>query len=77
MIGMGAHLSVLVDGATLGRIFNVLEKLVDNLSLVDTHTTSFILKSELAFIQLDTITLIKKSVKNRKTRIIYLSYSGR
>jgi len=41
-------------GATLGRIFNVLGELVDNLGPVDTRTTSPIHRSAPAFIQLDT-----------------------
>lgn len=40
VIDKEAPLSVLVGGATVGRIFNVLEELVDNLGLVDTRTTS-------------------------------------
>ncbi|CBI33438.3 unnamed protein product, partial [Vitis vinifera] len=43
-----------VGGATLGRIFNVLGELVDNLGPVDTRTTSPIHRSAPAFIQLDT-----------------------
>ncbi|KAL5053349.1 hypothetical protein RYX36_034031 [Vicia faba] len=54
VIDMGVALSVLVGGATLGRIFNVLGEPIDNLGPVDTRTTSPIHRSAPAFIQLDT-----------------------
>ncbi|KAE9584787.1 ATP synthase subunit beta [Lupinus albus] len=46
-------LSVLVGGATLGRIFNILGEPISNLGPVDTRTTSHIHRSEPAFIKLD------------------------
>jgi F-type H+-transporting ATPase subunit beta len=54
VIDMGAPLSVPVGGATLGRIFNVLGKPVDNLGLVDARITSPIHRSAPAFTELDT-----------------------
>ncbi|KAF4360015.1 hypothetical protein F8388_004522, partial [Cannabis sativa] len=54
VIYTGAPLSLPVGGATLGQIFNVLGEPIDNLGLVDTHTTSPIHRSAPAFIQLDT-----------------------
>ncbi|KAI5406625.1 hypothetical protein KIW84_053096 [Lathyrus oleraceus] len=45
---------ITVDGATLGRIFNVLGEPIDNLGPVDTRTTSPIHRFAPAFIQLDT-----------------------
>ncbi|XP_035843446.1 ATP synthase subunit beta, chloroplastic-like [Helianthus annuus] len=54
VIDTGAPLSVPVGGATLGRIFNVLGKPIDNLGPVDNGTTFPIDRSAPAFIQLDT-----------------------
>ncbi|KAL3502467.1 hypothetical protein ACH5RR_036916 [Cinchona calisaya] len=54
VIDAGAPLSVPVSGATLGQIFYMLGKPVDNLGPVDTRTTSPIHRSAPAFIQLDT-----------------------
>ncbi|KAI3883424.1 hypothetical protein MKX03_031889 [Papaver bracteatum] len=47
-------LTVPVGGATLGRMFNVLGDLVDNLGPTNTRTTSHIHRFVPAFIQLDT-----------------------
>ncbi|TKY69249.1 ATP synthase subunit beta [Spatholobus suberectus] len=54
VIDTGAPLSVPIGRATLGRNFNVLGELIDNLGPLDTRTTSPIHRSVLAFIQLDT-----------------------
>ncbi|CAN6446835.1 unnamed protein product [Victoria cruziana] len=54
VIDKGAHLSVPVGGATLGRILNVLGEPIDNLGPVDTRTTSPIHRLAPAFTQLDT-----------------------
>nr|YP_009863061.1 ATPase beta subunit [Anthoceros agrestis]QKD76517.1 ATPase beta subunit [Anthoceros agrestis] len=50
----GAPLSVPVGEVTLGRIFNVLGELVDNLGAIDVSTTFLIHRSAPAFTQLDT-----------------------
>ncbi|CAL5188456.1 unnamed protein product [Lathyrus oleraceus] len=47
-------LSVPVDGATLGQIFNMLGEPIDNLDPVDTRTISHIHRYVSAFIQFDT-----------------------
>ncbi|VAH48196.1 unnamed protein product [Triticum turgidum subsp. durum] len=54
VIDTGAPLSVPVDGATLGRIFNVLGEPVDNLGPVDSSAMFPIHRSAPAFIELDT-----------------------
>ncbi|KAF7069883.1 hypothetical protein CFC21_075457 [Triticum aestivum] len=54
VIDTGAPISVLVGGATLGRIFNVLGEPVDNLGPVDNSATFPIHRSAPAFIELDT-----------------------
>ncbi|EEF42796.1 ATP synthase beta subunit, putative [Ricinus communis] len=51
VIDTGGPLSVPVGGATLGRLFNVLEEPVDDLGPVDTRATSPIHRSAPAFIQ--------------------------
>jgi len=51
VIDTGAPLNVLVDRATLGRIFNALGELVDNLGPINTHTTSPIHRFASVFIQ--------------------------
>jgi F-type H+-transporting ATPase subunit beta len=69
MIGMevidtGAPLSVPVGGATLGRIFNVLEEPVDNLDHVDSSATFPIHRSAPAFIKLYTkLSIIEIGIK--------------
>jgi F-type H+-transporting ATPase subunit beta len=54
VIDRGAPLSVPVGGSILGRIFNVLGELVDNLGPVDACITSPIHRSAPAFTELDT-----------------------
>ncbi|CAD6265628.1 unnamed protein product [Miscanthus lutarioriparius] len=54
VIDTGAPLSVPVGGATLGRIFHVLDEPIDNLGPVDTSATFPIHRSAPAFIELDT-----------------------
>jgi F-type H+-transporting ATPase subunit beta len=68
VIDTGAPLSVLVGGATLEQIFNVLGESVDNLGPVDALITSPIHRSAPAFTELDT----KLSIFKTGIKVVYL-----